>query len=234
MVTIKKIAEVSGYSQATISRLFNGDTSLSISEETKKKIIATAIQLGYDRSKIKTTLEKIAVLFWLTEQRELQDSYFHQLRLSLEKYSKSNNMSVEFISDSSGLEAISKEVTGFIGVGSFTDQEILTLKNSNLSGVMLELNPHPELFDTVKPDTSQITILALKQFLASGLTKIGFIGGGFFNPDTKKEEADSREIAFRTFLQQQNLLEEKCRQPRNRLSNLLTTTKLIRRKIHFC
>lgn len=37
MVTIKEVAKVSGYSQATISRLFKGDETLSITSETKKE-----------------------------------------------------------------------------------------------------------------------------------------------------------------------------------------------------
>lgn len=36
MVTIKQVAEKAGFSQATVSRLLKGDTSLSIAEETKK------------------------------------------------------------------------------------------------------------------------------------------------------------------------------------------------------
>ncbi|MBP6359996.1 MAG: LacI family DNA-binding transcriptional regulator, partial [Enterococcus sp.] len=86
MVTIKKIAEEAGFSQATVSRLLKGDSTLSVGEETRKTIINTALSLGYDRSKIKTTIEKIALLFWITNQEELQDLYFHQLRLSIEKY----------------------------------------------------------------------------------------------------------------------------------------------------
>lgn len=58
MVTLKEIAQHSGYSQATVSRLFKGDTSLSITNETKQKIIHTALSMGYDRSKIKTSFRK--------------------------------------------------------------------------------------------------------------------------------------------------------------------------------
>ncbi len=36
MVTIKQIAEESGFSQATVSRLLNEDPTLSVSPATKK------------------------------------------------------------------------------------------------------------------------------------------------------------------------------------------------------
>lgn len=208
MVTIKKIAEVSGFSQATVSRLLNGDESLSIAEETKHQIVNTALSLGYSRSKIKTTLEKIAVLFRITEQEELLDVYFHKLKLSLEKYGKDNNLAVQFLNHEDDFSKIDQNVQGFIGVGAFTSEELHILKQTQPNGVILEVNPQPELFDTVKPDTDRMTRLALKHFLEKGYRQIGFIGGSYFNPDTHLEEFDSRELAFRAYLSQVGLLDE--------------------------
>lgn len=208
MVTLKEIAQHSGYSQATVSRLFKGDTSLSITNETKQKIIHTALSMGYDRSKIKTTLEKIAVLFWLTEQEELQDVYFQQLRLSLEKYAQLNNMEIELIKHEQEAAQIPDSVSGFVGVGSFTKEELIKFKESCPNGVLLELNPEPDLFDTVKPDTDRITRQAIDYFLQKGYTKIGFIGGAFHNPAIDEDEADSREIVFRQYMEKKGLLNE--------------------------
>ncbi|HAP4500870.1 TPA: LacI family DNA-binding transcriptional regulator, partial [Enterococcus faecalis] len=42
MVTIKDIAEQVGVSSATVSRVLNYDETLSVSDETKKKIFETA------------------------------------------------------------------------------------------------------------------------------------------------------------------------------------------------
>ena len=39
MVTMKEIAQKSGFSQATVSRLLNGDPTLSVKEETRRRII---------------------------------------------------------------------------------------------------------------------------------------------------------------------------------------------------
>ncbi|KAF1299272.1 LacI family transcriptional regulator [Enterococcus sp. JM4C] len=208
MVTLKEIAKNSGYSQATVSRLFKGDSSLSITNETKQKIIHTALSMGYDRSKIKTTLEKIAVLFWLTEQEELQDVYFQQLRLSLEKYAQLSNMEIEMIKHEQDTIQIPDSVSGFVGVGSFTSKELLTLKEKCPNGVLLELNPEPDLFDTVKPDTDRITRQAIDYFLKKGYKKIGFIGGAFHNPDEDEDESDSREIAFRQYAKKKGVLNE--------------------------
>ena len=86
MVTIRDVAKESGYSSALISRLFKGDETLAITPSTKNKIITTALALGYDRSKIKTSLHTIAVLFWLSEEQIMEDAYFKNLKDGLEKY----------------------------------------------------------------------------------------------------------------------------------------------------
>lgn len=208
MITIKKIAEKSGFSQATVSRLLNGDETLSIADETKQRIIDTALSLGYERSKIKTTLEKIAVLFWMTEQEELQDIYFHKLRLSLEKYGKQNNLEIQMIKHEDGIEEIDPSIRGFIGIGSFTSKELYQLKEKYPNGVILEVNPQPEIFDTVKPDTDRMTYLALNHLIKKGYQRIGFIGGNYHNPDTDQEDLDSREIIFRQYLSQKGLLND--------------------------
>ena len=39
MATIKEIAKRTGFSQATVSRLLNGDPTLSVREETRRAII---------------------------------------------------------------------------------------------------------------------------------------------------------------------------------------------------
>lgn len=209
MVTIKKIAEESGFSQATVSRLLKGDTTLSIGEETRKKIINTALTLGYDRSKIKTTIEKIALLFWLTNQEELQDLYFHQLRLSIEKYAHENNLDILTIKHEDGLDNLPKNISGFIGVGFFSSEDIKKLKRQCPNGVFLEMNLEPELFDTVKPDTDRMTRYAVDLFLNKGYQNIGFIGGAYHHPNLDIDEEDSRETTFRQYLSKKNKLKEK-------------------------
>lgn len=115
--------------------------------------------------KNKNNTRKIAVLFWLTEQEELQDIYFRQLRISLEKYAKINNLEIQLITHEDDVLETLQEVAGFIGIGSFTENETQQFKSVCPYGVLLEINPCPELFDTVKPDTDRMTQLAIDLFL---------------------------------------------------------------------
>ncbi|MDT2744854.1 LacI family DNA-binding transcriptional regulator [Enterococcus asini] len=209
MVTIKEISKVSGYSQATISRLFKGDESLSITPETKQKIITTALTMGYDRSKIKTTLYKIVVPFFLSRPQVIQDVYFTKVQNALKDYGKVANMELHFVTERAELFTAARGCAGFIGVGELTREELGTLHQMNLKGVLLELNPCPALFDTVRPDTNSITQDAVERFIAEGFTEIGFIGGRYHNPVTGQDEMDNREKTFREVMSRHGLLQDK-------------------------
>lgn len=208
MVTIKKIAEVSGYSSSTVSRLLKNDTNLSITPETRKKILDTAIELGYQRTKIQTSLNKIGLFYWITENEELEDVYFKELRLAVKKYAQQNNLEVQLIKREQGLKKIPNDINGFVAIGPFSSAEIDILSVHCPKGVFLDTNPNPELFDSVQPDRIGITNRAIDYFIENGHKKIGFIGGTYTNPNTGDIEKDSREISFRNYLAQKNLLNE--------------------------
>lgn len=84
MRTIKEIALKSGYSPATVSRLLNNDPNLSITADTKNKILEIANKLGYwedhQEKKIKPT---IALLYRVNHKEQLQDEYFTSLKQAL-------------------------------------------------------------------------------------------------------------------------------------------------------
>ena len=52
MATIKEIAEIVGVSSAAVSRVLNYDEGISVSEETREAIFATAEKIGYKKKVI--------------------------------------------------------------------------------------------------------------------------------------------------------------------------------------
>lgn len=201
MITIKEIAQQAGFSPSTVSRLLSNDPSLSVSPETKQKILNTALSLGYERKYIKTIIEKIALLFWITEIEELEDIYFKDMRLKIEKYANENNMELVTIKKESGISKIPKDINGFIAIGSFSEKEISKLLKITKNGVFIDSNPAPDYYDSVQPNTPLITKKAIDYFIKNGHSNIGFIGGTFHNPNTDLEEKDIREVAFRYYMQ---------------------------------
>ena len=201
MITIKEIAQQAGFSPSTVSRVLSNDPSLSVSPETKQKILNTALSLGYERKYIKTIIEKIALLFWITEIEELEDIYFKDMRLKIEKYANENNMELVTIKKESGISKIPKDINGFIAIGSFSEKEISKLLKITKNGVFIDSNPAPDYYDSVQPNTPLITKKAIDYFIKNGHSNIGFIGGTFHNPNTDLEEKDIREVAFRYYMQ---------------------------------
>ena len=208
MITIKEIAQQAGFSTSTVSRLLSNDPSLSVSPETKQKILNTALSLGYERKYIKTIIEKIALLFWITEVEELEDIYFRDMRLKIEKYANENNMELVTIKKESGINKIPKDINGFIAIGSFSEKEISKLLKITKNGVFIDSNPAPDYYDSVQPNTPLITQKAIDYFIKSSHRNIGFIGGTFHNPNTDLEEKDIREVAFRYYMQKLGYLNE--------------------------
>ena len=208
MITIKEIAQQAGFSTSTVSRLLSNDPSLSVSPETKQKILNTALSLGYERKYIKTIIEKIALLFWITEVEELEDIYFKDMRLKIEKYANENNMELVTIKKESGINKIPKDINGFIAIGSFSEKEISRLLKITKNGVFIDSNPAPDYYDSVQPNTPLITKKAIDYFIKNGHSNIGFIGGTFHNPNTDLEEKDIREVAFRYYMQKLGYLNE--------------------------
>lgn len=202
MITIKEIAQQAGFSPSTVSRLLSNDPSLSVSLETKQKILSTALSLGYERKYIKTIIEKIALLFWITAVEELEDIYFRDMRLKIEKYANENNMELVIIKKEDGINKIPKDINGFIAIGGFSEKEISRLLKITKNGVFIDSNPAPDYYDSVQPNTPLITKKAIDYFIKNGHRNIGFIGGTFHNPNTGLEEKDIREVAFRYYTQE--------------------------------
>ena len=81
MATIKEIAQRTGFSQATVSRLLNGDPTLSVREETRRKIIQASEDLGYSvQTKRIVIPHEVALLDNEKSDEALRDSYFTDLR----------------------------------------------------------------------------------------------------------------------------------------------------------
>ena len=176
MVTMKEIAQKSGFSQATVSRLLNGDPTLSVKEETRRRIIEVSEQLGYATGSRRIALpRRVAVLDNATREEELADAYFDELRSVLGDNARAQHM------------------------------ELLKLHLVLPYGVFIDINPAPSLFDSVQPDLSQTILDALDVLVSSGKRRIGYIGGTGFTMGLHEYPEDSRLTAFRNWTERLGL-----------------------------
>ncbi|MGH1334310.1 MAG: LacI family DNA-binding transcriptional regulator, partial [Exiguobacterium indicum] len=60
MASIREVAKLAGVSIATVSRVLNADEKLSVSPETRDKVLQTAKQLNYSPRQKKSYNQRIA------------------------------------------------------------------------------------------------------------------------------------------------------------------------------
>ena len=89
MATIKDIAKKANVSQATVSRILNYDPTLSVNDETRKRVFAAAEALNYTKHKQKNSRhysgKNVAVIFFGNQIQEINDSYYYSIRDGIEE-----------------------------------------------------------------------------------------------------------------------------------------------------
>ena len=209
MVTMKEIAQKSGFSQATVSRLLNGDPTLSVKEETRRRIIEVSEQLGYATGSRRIALpRRVAVLDNSTREEELADAYFDELRSVLGDNARAQHMELTSFSHIDDLIADAGDFDGFIFHRTrpyFSSDRLLKLHLVLPYGVFIDINPAPSLFDSVQPDLSQTILDALDMLVSSGKRRIGYIGGTGFTMGLHEYPEDGRLTAFRNWTERLGL-----------------------------
>ena len=78
------------YLISTVSRVLNQDETLSVTEESRHRILTVADEIGYTKYKKQSETSKkkkhqVAIIQWVSEEDELDDIYYYNIRLGIEK-----------------------------------------------------------------------------------------------------------------------------------------------------
>lgn len=204
MATIREIAKRVGFSQATVSRVLKDDPTFSVKDSTREKILNASLEMGYKNvpqyQRI-TIPQDVAILDNVVPDEGLQDAYFDELREVLVKHAKEELMNVTMQEDVDSLIANADKYAGFISIGpSPLDRKTLHRLHKKLPhGVFIDINPAPALFDSVQPDLEQTILDAIDALMASGCSRIGFIGGLGNIMGEHEYPEDVRTFAFRNW-----------------------------------
>ncbi|GGJ60866.1 LacI family transcriptional regulator [Anoxybacillus voinovskiensis] len=213
MATLKEIAEKVGVSVATVSRVLNYDPTLSVSDETRKKIFEVAQQLNYKTLRERnqhTTKERLrfGLVHWYSELQELGDPYYMAIRLGVEK--ECFDRQIELVKLFKQGDSYQSEwltgLDGIIAVGKFgpKDMEVFTASTEQI--VFVDCSPDETRFDSVVIDFRQSMIRVLDYLLSLGHEKIGYIGGKEY-VDGETLIRDERETTFYEYLYVKGLYE---------------------------
>ena len=208
MATIKEIAEIVGVSSAAVSRVLNYDEGISVSEETREAIFATAEKIGYKKKVIYPKIENVALLYFTDNEDELEDVFYRGVREEVIKQAKKMNIRLQIYDRRDGMSVIPRDLNAFIAVGWLTRKEINQLYKICPRGVFIGTSPDEKLFDAVRPNMDSFVTQMVDYFVEKGHKKIGFIGGSDPNIDTGKPSMDIREWSFRQSVAYYHCLEE--------------------------
>ncbi len=218
MASIKEIAERAGVSNATVSRVLNYDTSLSISDEKRKTIFEIAESLNYKPPRQRRqTIEnrkkvQVGLIHWYGLSEELLDVYYLSIRLGIEKECLNQGIDLikVFREDHDSIHVKLKTVDAIIAVGKFTQAEIDRFSQVSENLVFVDSSPTEFLYDSVVIDFRAAMKNVLKYLIETkGFRDIGYIGGREYVGKESTPLGERREKFFKEYLKNKNLLNEK-------------------------
>lgn len=206
MARIVDIAKEANVSPATVSRVLNNDQTLSVTDETRKRVLDTAVRLNYRPRKKMTkqpkTSKRILICVNQGFYEELKDPYYLKLRKKVEKKSLEYDFDLTSVLylDSQPYDNINNSFDGAVMLGKIDTALVDSWKSKVKDVVYIDHSPDESLYDSVVVDFDRATNQALSHLLSLGLEKIGYIGGR--NPI---EEQEAREISFIKRMKRENL-----------------------------
>ncbi|WP_026573631.1 LacI family DNA-binding transcriptional regulator [Bacillus sp. UNC438CL73TsuS30] len=209
MATIKDIAQLAGVSIATVSRVLNYDTTLSVSDDTKKRIFEAAEELSYKKLPArKQETGKIALLQWYTEKEELEDLYYMSIRLGVENRCRHHGLQMASYFQDNIEDLKQDDLRGLIAIGKFSSKQVKELSSITKKIVFVDYSPDEEQFDSIVIDFEKATKKVLNHLIKKGHERIGYIGGREVFRDKTSTIEDLRESTFKRYLDEKGLLNE--------------------------
>lgn len=212
MVTIRQIAKTVGVSSATVSRVLNFDTTLSITPSKRQAILETAEALNYATPRHRNRagrqgLDRIAVVHALKPDQELLDPYYIGMRLGIE--SCCQRLRIEsrkvYAGDSLSEPHLLQDVPGVIAIGNYGAAEIDWLERHSRHLVFADFAPPGDGIDCAFADLPYAMEKLLQGLLELDYRRIGF--AGWIETGAQDPFGEMRCSAYRWFLEARGLFD---------------------------
>ncbi|MFT8394324.1 MAG: LacI family DNA-binding transcriptional regulator [Liquorilactobacillus ghanensis] len=207
MATIKDVANEAGVSISTVSRILNFDDTLSVGDDTRRRVLEVAEKLEYKkRNKRKPKLSnQIAIVQWHTDKEELSDLYYLQIQYGIENKASSMGASIERITYESIDKSHIKSFDGIIAIGKFDHTEVTHLKSFGLPMICIGENYLRYNLDCIRSDFETPVRKIIDRFIQNGIEDIGMIAGREITVTEKQKVRDPRVETFNQYLSSKNL-----------------------------
>lgn len=214
MATLKELAERTGYSQATISRILNGDQALSVTPEARRKVLEEAGRLNYNetrsrRGRTPKTILRVGVAEMLTPAQQLDDPYYLYLSSFVRQGCRDKKFAYVPLEsrEERFLPPEGEKLDGIVAIGVFSTAQIESLSAISSNVVFLDSSPFESRFDSVVLGYELGISLALEHLLSLQHQKIGFIGPAYKLDDRRQRAPEARRQIFMRHMKEKGLLE---------------------------
>lgn len=209
MPTIKEIAELANVSSSTVSRILNGDESIQVSLETRKRVLAVAEKLNYivkSNKNTNNTIGTIAITNWYTKEITLADLFMRSILWGLESTLKTAGYKI-IRSDFNDSLPDENTIDGIIAVGEYHGKNMQQLRNLNKPLVIINQDTLYEDISCVTIDFKYSVTKIIEYFEQEGHEKIGMIEGKN-KYSLKNHIMDPRAKTFRDEMKKRGKLNE--------------------------
>lgn len=207
MATIRDIAKRASVSPATVSRVLNNDLTLSVTDDTRERIIKIAEEMNYSKTS-KKSQTRIALVQWYSESQEQDDIYYMMIREGIEKQIQKFNFEIIRIFNND-FSTIDGDIDGIIAAGKYSFQQVDHMKKYSDNIVFIDDDQFQNGFDTVLTDFKYGVQRALDFFLDQEIKEIGIIYGEEKSTDGLKTIVDKRFDCYKDYMAQEGLFQEK-------------------------
>lgn len=209
MATLKDIADKVGVSPSTISRVLNYDPTLSVGDDTKKRIFEAAEELEYKnhRKKMSKKKTKLAILNWYTEKEELNDLYYLSIRLGAEKKAQEMGYDIVRVYHHEE-EKMENDLAGILAMGKFSQDQVERLRDKAPHVCFVDFVPKDGKDDTVLVDFKQAMHDSLDYLIEAGHERIGLIAGEESYSDGSGTWVDPRTKIVKRYLKKKKMYHE--------------------------
>lgn len=215
MARIIDIAKAAQVSTATVSRILSEDPSLSVSDETRKRVREIAREMGYRperRRKKKPAKEKgINPIGMVLVNDEAADPYFRFIREGIESVCENYSMQIASVFQV-GRSDFSREsmahLDGLLVIGDVNIQELIGVFGEKKPIVYVDFIPD-EAHDAVVSDLESAMARILDYLVGLGHSRIAYVGGNGRIMNISRgeliEKEDVRLKAFRRMMKEKGL-----------------------------
>ncbi|MFR4977616.1 MAG: LacI family DNA-binding transcriptional regulator, partial [Butyricicoccus sp.] len=136
MATLKELAEYTGFSIATISRVLNNDPTMSVSESTRAAILEAAGKLHYKSSSRQRRMRvmhskqlRFAIAEMLSPAEQLADPYYLYLKNYAVQRCRDLGFALVHLQEQQGLyeQDTAGRIDGVLAIGIFSEEQIKAL-----------------------------------------------------------------------------------------------------------